>query len=74
MFLRSVCRGLPLFAEGFLLLLFCLKMGVQWEGRSQTAGAKFYERLSMLEEHKTSTLNGESKGHTRTGHEDPEGE
>jgi hypothetical protein len=52
-----------------------LKMGVQWVGRAQTTGAKFYERLSVLEEHKTSTLKCKSKGkvHPRTGHEGPEG-
>jgi hypothetical protein len=51
-------------------------MGVQWGGRPQTTDARFYERLSMLEEHKTSTLKGKSKGkvHLRTGHEGPEGE
>jgi len=51
-------------------------MGVQWQRRRQTTGARFYERLSVLEEHKASTLKGKSKGkfHPRTGHEGPEEE
>ena len=48
MFLRSECRALPLFADWFLLQLFCLKMGVQWEGRPQTTSARFMKDCQCL--------------------------